>query len=149
MTARREIALAAGAAVLFGAAIVAALDWQPPTAKFPIIISIAGVGLALWAIVADILKGRGDDTELVPLSGEDRQRARGAFIWIGVFFAAVLLIGFEFGVGLAAFAFYRLEARLGWAAAAFAGAVCGSFLYLAAHFLNIPLYTGFVVDLLS
>jgi hypothetical protein len=60
----------------------------------------------------------------------------------------VLLIGFEWGVGLAALAFYRMEARLGWAAALLAAAACGGFLYAAAHVLNIPLYAGVVVELI-
>lgn len=151
MKGRAEIALAAAAAALFGGAILTASGWARATATFPMVIGIAGLGLALWAIAADLLKARSADAapELAKISAEDRARARGAFIWIGVFFAAVLLIGFEWGVGLAAFAFYRIEARLGWLAAGLAGAVCGGFLFVAAHFLSIPLYTGLVLDALS
>jgi len=145
-----EIALAAAAAVLFAGAILTASGWEAATATFPVVIGIAGLGLAVWAVVADVLKARaaGAAPEAAPASAEDRARARGAFIWIGVFFAAVLLLGFEWGVGLAAAAFYRIEARLGWLAAACAGAVCGGFLYVAAQFLNIPLYAGLLLEAL-
>ena len=146
-----EIALAAAAAVLFGGAIVTASGWEAATAKFPMVIGIAGLGLAVWAVAVDVLKARRAqaEAETAPVSAEDRARARGAFVWIGVFFAAVLLVGFEWGVGLAALAFYRQEARLGWVAAGLAGAVCGGFLYIAAHFLNIPLYAGLLLEAVS
>ncbi len=148
MSRGREIALAAGAAMLFGGAIVTALGWQRATATFPIVISAAGLALALWAIARDMLQGRKEEKEADDLSSEDRARARGSFLWIGVFFAAVLLIGFEVGVGLAALAFYRMEARLGWMAAILSGVACGGFLWLAAHILSIPLYGGVLVDLI-
>lgn len=148
MSAAREIALAGGAAVLFGAAILTALDWEAETATFPTIIGAVGLGLAIWAMVVDVLKRRelaaGDSV----LSEQDRARARGSFIWIAMFFAAVLLIGFEWGVSIAALAFYRMEARLGWITAVLAAAACGGFLYVAAHFLNIPLYNGVLMELI-
>jgi len=147
MSRGREIALAAAAAALFGGAIVAALDWQKATATFPVAIGAAGLALALWAIAGDVFAGRNAAPETDRMSDDDRARARGTFVWIGVFFAAVLLACFEWGVGVAALAYYRLEARLRWVTALVAGAACGGFLYIAAHFLNIPLYDGVVIDL--
>jgi len=144
----REIALAAGAAVLFAVALVVALEWEAAAATFPAAIAVTGLGLSLWAVVADILNRRHHRTTEADLSEDDRTRARGAFIWIAVFFASVLLIGFEWGVGIAALAFYRFEARLGWVSAVLASAACGGFLYVAAHFLSIPLYDGWLLDLI-
>jgi hypothetical protein len=148
MSAGREIALSVGAVVLFGGGILVALDWTAATAMFPTTIGAAGLGLAIWAIAADILKRRDAAPEDTPMSEEDRTRARGTFVWIGVFFAAVLLIGFEWGVPVAALAFYRMEARLGWTTAVAAAGACGGFLYIAAHFLNIPLYPGLLMELI-
>jgi hypothetical protein len=144
----REIAFTAAAAALFGGAIVAALDWERATATFPMVICGAGLALAIWAIVKDVAARRGAEPEPDTMSDEDRARARGSFVWIGVFFAAVLLVGFEWGVGIAALAFYRIEARLGWVAAVLSAAACGGFLYVAAHFLNIPLYEGVLLDMM-
>jgi hypothetical protein len=147
MSGLRDIALAAGAAAVFGGGIVAALDWSAATAMFPTVIGVAGLGLAIWAIAADIAKRNRADAAEPALSAADTARARGSFLWIAVFFAAVLLIGFEVGFAAAALAFYRIEARLGWVAASGIAVVCGGFLYAAAHVLNIPLYAGLLPDL--
>jgi len=137
-----EIALTTAAGILFSGAIIAAVGWARPTAMFPIVISAAGLGLALWAIVRDLRATPATDAERKTMSDTDRAQARGSFIWIAVFFAAVLLVGFEWGVGMAALAFYRFEARLGWTVSILSGAACGEFLYGAAYFLNVPLYAG-------
>lgn len=148
MSTPRELALTAGAAVVFGGAIVAGIDWELPTAMFPMTIGAVGLALTLWSGAADMRTWRENRDAAAPMSEEDRARARGSFIWIGVFFGAVLLIGFQWGLSLAALAFYRLEARLGWIAAMLSAAACGAFLYIAAHVLTIPLYTGFIPDLI-
>lgn len=62
--------------------------------------------------------------------------------------SAVLLVGFEWGFTVAALAFYRIEARLGWIPAICIAVVCGGFFFVAAHVLNIPLYDGVVPDLI-
>lgn len=142
MSVAREIALGIGAAILFGGASVTALTWGPETAMFPMVIGIAGLGLAIWAITADTLRRRSAPPETTALSDEDSARARASFAWIGAFFAAVLLVGFQGGLPLAALAYYRMEASTGWAAALIAAALCGAFLYGAENVLHIPLYAG-------
>ena len=149
MSVPREMALTAGAAVIFGGAILSGLDWELPAAMFPMTIGVVGLALTLWAAATDLMKWRENRDIAAPMSAEDRARARGSFIWIGVFFGAVLLIGFQWGLSLAALAFYRLEARLGWIAAVLSAAACGAFLYIAAHALSIPLYVGFIPDLIQ
>ncbi len=149
MRAGRDIALSVGAVVLFGGGILAARDWSAATAMFPTAIGAAGLVLAIWAIAADIMKRPDAAQENTPTSEEDRNRERDTFLWIGVFFAAVLLIGFEWGIGIASLAFYRMEARVGWITAILAAAACGGFLYVAAHFLNLPLYTGLLTELIQ
>jgi len=149
MSARHEIALGIGAAAVFGGAVLAALTWSPQTAMFPMVIGIAGLGLSVWAIVGDTMRLREAAREKSTLSPDDSARARTTFAWIGAFFAAVLLVGFQFGLPLAALAFYRMEARTGWTAALIAAALCGGFLYGAEHVLNIALYDGALSDLIQ
>ena len=76
------------------------------------------------------------------MSGEDGARARATFAWIVAFFAAVLLVGFQWGLPLAALAYYRVKTRTGWTAALVAAALCDGFLYGAENVLHIPLYAG-------
>lgn len=147
MSALRDIALSAGAAAVFGGGVVAALDWSAATAMFPTVIGVAGLGLAIWAIAGDIAKRNRAVAAEPARSAEDTARARGSFLWIAVFFAAVLLIGFELGIALAALAFYRIEARLGWIVAAPVAVACGGSLYAAERILNIPLYPGLLPEL--
>ena len=142
MSVAREIALGAGAAILFGGVIAAALTWSPETAMFPMVIGIAGFGLAMWAVVADTLRLRTLSPESAQLSGEDSARARATFAWIVAFFAAVLLVGFQWGLPLAVLAYYRMEASTGWTVALVAAVLCGGFLYGAENVLHIPLYAG-------
>jgi len=145
----REIALGIGAAILFGGVIAAALTWSPQTAMFPMVIGIAGLGLAIWSIAADAMRLRTTSPEAAPLSGEDSARARASFAWIGAFFAVVLLAGFQWGLPLAALAYYRMEAGTGWTAALAAAALCGGFLYGAENALHIPLYAGVLLELIA
>jgi len=149
MSARHEIALGIGAAAVFGGAVLAALTWRPQTAMFPMVIGIAGLGLSIWAIASDTMRLRDTARETSSLSADDSARARTTFAWIGAFFAAVLLAGFQVGLPLAALAFYRMEARTGWTAALIAAALCAGFLYGAEHILHIVLYDGALFDFLS
>jgi hypothetical protein len=148
MTVAREIALGIAAAILFGGSIVTALAWSPETAMFPMVIGIAGLGLAIWAIATDIIRLRSAPPEPAPMSAEDSARARGSFAWIGAFFAAVLLVGFQWGLPLAALAYYRIEAGTGWTATLITAAICGGFLYGAENILHIPLYAGALMALI-
>ena len=79
MSVAREIALGAGAAILFCGVIAAALTWSPETAMFPMVIGIAGLGLAIWAVAADTLRLRTPSPKPAPMSGEDGAWARATF----------------------------------------------------------------------
>ena len=109
----REIILGGAVTALFAGVVLTALKWQPETATFPLLIGVAGLGLAVWAMVGDVLRWRSAAVEGDGPSGEDTARARAAFLWIAVFFALVLLIGFRWGLPLAVLAYYRLEGARG------------------------------------
>ena len=143
MTAARDIALGSAFAVLFAYVVFTAAGWEPETATFPLLIGVAGLGLAVWAVAADVLRRRPASAQVAG-TAEDKVRARAAFAWIAVFFALVLLIGFRWGLPLAVLAYYRLEARVGWFAAVAAALVCAAFLHVAVVYLYLPLYRGFV-----
>ena len=146
MTVVREIVLGGVVAALFAWVVLTALRWEPETATFPLLIGLAGLGLAVWGLVADVLRWRsadiGDDGSRV----EDSARARAAFAWIAVFFVLVLLTGFRLGLPLAVLAYYRLEARVGWIAAFVAAAACAAFLHVAVVYLYLPLYSGVLFE---
>lgn len=136
----REAALGSAAAALFAGVVLAALEWEPEAATFPLLIGVTGLGLAVWSVAGDLV--RKPAAPAGEASVEDAARARAAFGWIAVFFALVLLIGFQWGLPLAVLAYYRLEARMGWTGAVSAAVLCAAFLYAAVHFLYLPLYTG-------
>ena len=140
----REAALGSAAAALFAGVVLAALEWEPETATFPLLIGVTGLGLAVWSVVGDL--ARKPAAPAGEESVEDAARARAAFGWIAVFFALVLLIGFRWGLPLAVLAYYRLEARMGWTGAVSAAAACAAFLYAAVHFLYLPLYAGVLLE---
>ncbi len=138
----REIILGGAVTALFAGVVLTALKWQPETATFPLLIGVAGLGLAVWGVVGDVLRWRSAAVEGDGPSGEDTARARAAFLWIAVFFALVLLIGFRWGLPLAVLAYYRLEARVGWVVTVSAAVVCAAFLHVAVVYLYLPLYSG-------
>ena len=138
----REIVLGGVVAALFAGVVLTTLQWEPETATFPLLIGVVGLGLALWALVGDVLRWRSTAAGADAASAEDTARARAAFAWIAVFFALVLLMGFRWGLPLAVLGYYRLEARVGWVAAVSAAAVCAALLYVAVVYLYLPLYSG-------
>ncbi len=143
MTGAREIALGGAFAALFACVVVIATEWEPETATFPLLIGAVGLGLAVWAVAGDVMRRRRGAAEVAAATGADMARARAAFAWIAVFFALVLLMGFRGGLPLAVLAYYRLEARVGWVAAAAAALACAAFLHAAVAYLHLPLYRGF------
>ena len=144
MTAAHEIALGSAFAALFAWVVLAASEWEPATATFPLLIGAVGLALAVWAVAADLLRRRRPSAPVAAANTEDVTKARAAFLWIAVFFALVLLAGFRAGLPLAVLAYYRLEARVGWVAAVAAALVCAAFLHVAVVYLYLPLYRGFV-----
>lgn len=138
----REIVLVCIVAALFAGVVLTALRWEPETATFPLLIGVVGLGLAVWALVGDVLRWRSTAAGTDGASAEDTARARAAFAWIGVFFALVLLMGFRLGLPLAVLGYYRLEARVGWVAAVSAAVVCAALLHVAVVYLYLPLYRG-------
>ncbi|MDE0033461.1 MAG: hypothetical protein OXU75_10050 [Deltaproteobacteria bacterium] len=142
MTPAREIVLGGVVAALFAWIVLTALEWQPETATFPLLIGFAGLGLAVWGLVSDVLRWRSAVAGDNGSNAEDTARARAAFAWIAVFFVLVLFAGFRWGLPLAVLAYYRLEARVGWVAAVSAAAACAAFLHVAVVYLYLPLYEG-------
>ena len=138
----REIVLDGIVAALFAGVVLTALQWEPETATFPLLIGAVGLGLAVWALVGDMLRWRSADAGADGASAEDTARARAAFAWIAVFFVLVLLTGFRLGLPLAVLAYYRLEARIGWVAAISAAVACAALLHVAVFYLYLPLYEG-------
>lgn len=138
----REIVLSGIVAALFAAVVLTTLQWQPETATFPLLIGVVGLGLAVWALVGDVLRWRSQAGGAEGVGVEEATRARAAFTWIGVFFALVLLMGFRWGLPLAVLGYYRLEARVGWVAAVSAAVVCAALLHVAVVYLYLPLYGG-------
>lgn len=143
MTGAREIALGGAFAALFAYVVFTATGWEPETATFPLLIGVVGLGLAVWAVAADVLRSRSASAPAVGTAAEDVTKARAAFLWIAAFFALVLLMGFRVGLPLAVLAYYRVEARVGWVAAVAATLVCAVFLHVAVVYLYLPLYRGF------
>jgi hypothetical protein len=146
VTVVREIVLGGIVAALFAWVVLTALQWPPETATFPLLIGSVGLGLAVWAVVGDVLRRRSARAEGDGSRAEDSARARAAFAWIAVFFVLVLLMGFRGGLPLAVLAYYRLEARVGWVAAVGAAAVCAAFLHVAVVYLYLPLYGGVLFE---
>ncbi len=141
----REIVLGGIVAALFAGIILTTLQWEPETATFPLLIGAAGLGLAVWSLAGDVLHWRSTAARTDGARAEDTARARAAFAWIGVFFALVLLMGFRWGLPLAVLGYYRLEARVGWAAAVGAAVVCAALLHVAVVYLYLPLYRGLLL----
>ena len=146
MTVVREIVLGGIVAALFAWIVLTALQWEPETSTFPLLIGSVGLGLALWAVAGDVLRWRWARADDDGSRAEDSARARAAFAWIAVFFVLVLLIGFRGGLPLAVLGYYRLEARVGWLAAVGAGVACAALLHVAVVYLYLPLYGGFLFE---
>ena len=144
MTVTREIVLGCAFVALFAWVVFTAAGWEPQTATFPLLIGVTGLGLAVWAVAGDVLSRRSASTAVDGTTAEDSAKARGAFLWIAVFFALVLLVGFRWGLLLAVLGYYRVEARVSWIAAVTAALVCAAFLHVAVAYLYLPLYRGFL-----
>lgn len=121
------------------AAIIAARQWSPAAAVFPIIIALLVGSLAalnLWIINFAVNWGGREevplDLHLSPPAdqpGEVRNVAA-IFLWLIGFLLAVFLIGFPPAALLFVFLYLRMEGREGWVVSLIATGLTGLFLYL-------------------
>jgi hypothetical protein len=107
-------------------ALWTSLGWSQRAGLFPWVVLIPTLALALWQLVDD-LRGKtappatavGEAGEAAPLAqelpaGEMARRGAGVAGWILGFFAAIWLLGFPLGGGLASAAYLRFAARERW-----------------------------------
>jgi hypothetical protein len=129
--------------------------WQsasfPRLAKiFPLLIGVAGAIIGLLQVLADFLRYRRPrsapkkpkGTHSAAYSAGDTGPALGPVMWIGGYFAAIVLFGFLLGSGLYVLLALRVNGRLNWFRS-FSGALTISlFVFALVHFLDMDLPVG-------
>lgn len=138
-----DVGLVAGAAVVFGGALLMTLQWPAAAAAFPRLICGLGLGLSLLAGGVLLLGRRGPGPEPAP-EGDGRRQVV-ALGWTVGFFLAVLLLGFQVGLPLVVGLYTLLVARSSlWVCGTMA--VAGAaFIWLARAGLHLPMYTGLLL----
>jgi hypothetical protein len=148
--------------VVLGAALWASLGWNQRAGLFPWIVLVPTIALALWQLVDDargkttpptvVVGEQGEaaalDTELT--SGEMARRGAGVVGWILGFFAAIWLLGWAIGGGVASAAYLRFAAHERWRVSIVYGVI--AFLLLDIVFrqmLLIPFTVGTIFEWLN
>lgn len=152
---------------VFSGAYLRALDWPFRAALFPKLLSAAGIGFAVLALIGFAVRLRraareepGEPAGSAPVhAGEDEERheqspeyifgtagARawiGAVAWVAAFFAGLWLVGVYVIVPVFAFAYLRTAGGASLRAAAVYAAVAGGVLWLAfTRLLEVPMPAG-------
>jgi uncharacterized membrane protein YfcA len=137
--------LAALLAAVFAGAIATAVTFPPVASVFPYLIGGIGLALALAAVLVESRSARNlesDEAKRDEENDDGRRREISAGLWILGFFAAVGLIGFQWGLPLAVALNYQFECRVRVVTAVLMGLVTAGFVYLTIANLHISLYEG-------
>ena len=149
MTGRVNLLIAFVLTCLFAAVLITASGWRFGAALFPMLTAGVGLGLCLLFFAIATYRWRRDRDTPASHDAADpaqdkaaRRQEAIAFAWTLSFFAAVGLVGFQWGLPATMLAYYRFEARTGWITAAVMAAGGWGFLYLMGSVLHLPLYEG-------
>lgn len=137
---------------LFVGACLLALDLPAKAAFMPLLIGIPGILLCLAQLWLDFRRGTVEESaksavQTADDSGDNGRSEQEMLLWLGLFTAVLLGLGFLVGGPLIVILFIRLSSQDSWQNALFAGA--GTFAVLYGTFtwlLEISLFRGFVLE---
>lgn len=136
---------------LFSGACILSLGLPTKAAFMPLLIGVPGALLCAAQLVIDLRRAPDPNSPPKPeptTDGEDTGRSElEVFIWLGLFFAALLGFGFVVGAPLIVFAYIRFSSHESWLNAAVAGlgtlaVMYGIFIWL----LELSLFPGLVLE---
>ena len=159
---RAELLFCLFIVVVLAGALLVSLNWSQRAGLFPWVVLVPTVALALWQLVDDA-RGKtappetvtGDQGEAEALDREALAATtgrRGALVvaWILGFFAAIVLLGFAIGGGIASGLYLRLMAREPWRASVAYGIVTALLLELVFRgLIGIPFPLGALFEWLG
>ena len=146
-----NVILACILTAVFAGAIAMATTFPPVASVFPYLIGGLGLALALASVLVELRAARLSEAgAAVPVSempsaqeqDEGRQREISAGLWIIGFFAAIGLVGFQWGLPVVVALNYRFECGLRPLTAILLGLLAAGFIYATLTLLHIPLYEG-------
>lgn len=141
---------------LMGGIALLSLGLPSKAAFMPLLVSVPGALLCLAQLVVDLRDQRrelavpGEASEGPEILEEEKGRSElTMFLWLAVFTAMLLTLGFVVGGTLCVLAFVRLNNQGSWGAAIFAAAgtlsvLSGVFIWL----LELHLFPGFLLEAL-
>ena len=145
--------------LISGGVFINALQWPTKAASFPMTIAVFTFLLAALEVFLGLrLKKNDKETSTMDFkvaSAEDldideataRKRVVSIFIWIFVFFALILLAGFQVAVPLFFVVFLKLYAKEKWQLTIILAAVAWGFFYgLFIWLLHLPFADGWIMD---
>lgn len=124
--------------------LIMALAWPVETSTYPLVTAGGGFCLAVIAVVQDIRHLTGEKNKKIDRRATDAKRVYSTFAWILAFFIGVFIFGFEWGLSMVTFMFYKIEAGLSWVVSFLLGFLTWGFLYFVSNSLHLSLYKGLV-----
>ena len=139
-----EMFLTAVVLSILSAGIIMALAWPIETSTYPLVTAGSGFCLAVIAAIQDIRCLSKPKNQNVDPRTSNKKRVYITFAWILAFFAGVFIFGFEWGLSLVTFTFYKFEAGLSWIVSFLLGSLTWGFLNFVSNSLHLSLYKGLV-----
>lgn len=128
--------------ISFAGALWMGWDWPTDARIFPVLVGSAGLILAICGSFLQFAKNTSKGLDRASTDSTIKNELR-AFGWIGFFFLAVALFGFQWGLPAAVFVYLTLEARLKFLSDFIFTSACWIFLYAMRVTLHLPLYDGY------
>lgn len=131
---------------IFAAMSIIGMSYPEKARMMPLLVGIPGTILALAQLIHDIRF-----RELRPLTDETRGELRGEmkmFLWLALFFAGVMALGFLYAAPVLVFAFMRFGQRESWPVALIGGIATWAILYgMFTWMLELFLFEGLLLPL--
>ena len=131
---------------VLSAGFIMALAWPIETSTYPLVTAGGGFCLAAIAVIQDIRHLTEQKNKDVDPGASNKKRVYITFVWILGFFVGVFIFGFEWGLSLVTFAFYKFEADLSWIISFLLGSFTWGFLNFVSNSLHLSLYKGLILS---
>lgn len=133
---------------VFAAMSAIAMDYPEKARMMPLLVGIPGTLLSLAQLLHDLRQAGAPPADAESIL--ERRRETGMFLWLGLFFAAVIGFGFLYGAPAAVFAFMRFGRGESWATSLAGGVAAWAVLYgVFTRLLELFLFEGLLLPLLT
>jgi hypothetical protein len=138
---------------VFAGMSLMAIGYPPKARYLPLLVSIPGTLMCLIQLMLDIRQVRQEQTGGAAAAARDPSetgREARMFLWLGLFFAGILLFGFLYSAPVIVAAYLRFNEKESWVTSLIAGVSAWLILYVVfARVLELFLFEGLLPPLIS